>query len=254
MSRKRLTPAEESFARHSLRIFRALKTGELDPLGYLILKLLVDEIEAPGSGGDAIHKLKELEELLDWPHSSEWLRKKLHTLQDGGWIDFDEPRAVREAAWIFRLRRAAIDGETDRPPTDLQLGTPSELEVTSNSAHIERRASPQPERVSRPYQPPTGSPLEKRRDKPKSQRQTLSEEKLDHVEGEATPRTPEPELEEALRPDQLEENPFPPSDGCELAACEGDERPALPSLPLFDESIGTASLDEIRRAHEEGRL
>jgi hypothetical protein len=242
MSRKRLTPAEESFARHSLRIVRALKTGELDPLGYLILKLLVDEIEAPGSGGEAIHKLKELEELLDWPRSGEWLRKKLHTLREAGWIDFDEPRAVREVAWIFRLRRAAIDGETDRPPTDLQLGTPSELEVTSNSPHVERGASPQPERVSRPYRPPIASPLEKRRDKPKSQKQTLDEEKLDQVEGEATSRATEPELAEALRPDQLEENPFPPSEGCELAE------------PLFDASIGTASLDELRRAHEEGRL
>jgi hypothetical protein len=242
MSRKRLTPAEESFARHSLRIVRALKTGEIDPLDYLILKFLVDEIEAPGRNGETIVTLEELARLIGWPHTAEWLRQKLHALQATGWIDFDEPRRARNAAWTFRLRRAAIDGETDRPPTDLQLGTPSELEVTSNSPHLERSANPQPEGVSRPYRPPTASPLEKRRDKPKSKRQTLNEEKLDQAEGEATPRTREPELEEALRPDQLEENPFPPKDGCELPA------------PLFDDSIGTASLDEIRRAHEEGWL
>jgi hypothetical protein len=188
MSRKRVLPAEESFARHSLRIVRALKTGELDPLGYLILKFLVDEIEPPGSGGEAIHKLKELEELLDWPRSGEWLRQKLHALRASGWIDFDEPRRVRDAAWIFRLTGAAIDGKSSPLPSDLQLRTPSELEVTSNNAQGEEPLNPQPESGSQPLEPPTAEiPREEKR----REERTRSEEKLDHVVVKTTAADPE---------------------------------------------------------------
>lgn len=167
MSRERLARAESDlFSRHPLRIIRALKTGELDPHGYLLLKFLVDEIGAPGRSGETIVTLEELARLIGWPHSLEWLRQKLHWLRDAGWIDFDEPRRTRHAAWTFRLKGAAIDGETQEPPTVLQLQTPSQLEVTSNSSPDEISAIPQPERVSETSEPPTASvPRESREER-----------------------------------------------------------------------------------------
>ena len=128
VSRKRPAPAEENFARHSSRVLKALKTGEIDAADYLILKVLTDEIEPPGSGGEVLHTLANLAELLEWSLSRDWLRKKLHALRDTHWIDFDEPRRGRDAAWIFRLGRAAIDGEEtefqtpSRPLTDSEGG------------------------------------------------------------------------------------------------------------------------------------
>jgi hypothetical protein len=133
VTRKKLPRAEHDlYARHPLRIIRALKTGEIDPLEYLILKFLVDEIEPPGRDGEAVYTLEEFGRLIGWPRSHEWLRQKLHALRDAGWIDFDEPRPGPNAAWIFRLMRAAIDGEGAESPTSLQLQTPSELEINSN--------------------------------------------------------------------------------------------------------------------------
>lgn len=190
MTREKLPRAKEDlFARHALRIVRALKTGELDPLGYLILKFLVDEIEAPGRGAEAIYTLEELGRLIGWPRSDEWLRQKLHALRDSRWIDFDEPRPGPNAAWIFRLKRAAIDGEGAESPTNLQLRTPSELEINSNSAETEKPSNMQPERVSEPIESPTGPSLEQSR--AESETKTIrSEEKLDHAEGKTTATDP----------------------------------------------------------------
>lgn len=147
VSRERLARAESDlFSRHPLRIIRALKTGELDPHGYLLLKFLVDEIGAPGRSGETIVTLEELARLIGWPHSLEWLRQKLHWLRDAGWIDFDEPRRTRHAAWTFRLKGAAIDGETQRtsnsPPTTdpLSVGGHFQLLARRNIRHPPARA------------------------------------------------------------------------------------------------------------------
>jgi hypothetical protein len=195
VTREKLRRAKEDlYARHALRIVRALKTGELDPLGYLILKFLVDEIEAPGRSGETIITLEELARLIGWPHSAEWLRQKLHALQDAGWIDFDEPRRARNAAWTFRLVRAAIDGQTHEPPTVLQLETPSELEVTSNSAQAEDPSSPQPESVSEESEPPSDSSLEQSRAKTEIENRCSEETKIDHVVRKTTAAEPDPFL------------------------------------------------------------
>jgi hypothetical protein len=186
MSRGRLPRAEKDlYSRHPLRIVRALKTGELDPLGYLLIKFLVDETEAPGRSGETIVTLEELARLIGWSHSHEYLRQKLHGLREAGWIDFDEPRRARNAAWTFRLKGAAIDGETHEPPTVLQLQTPSELEVTSNYVLEETPAVPLSERVSESYAPPTAFPprAEQRRAEIKT---VASEENKEHLVGKTT--------------------------------------------------------------------
>jgi hypothetical protein len=212
MTRKKLPLAENDlYARHPLRIIRALKTGELEPLGYLILKFLVDEIEAPGRGAEAIYTLEELGRLIGWSRSDEWLRQKLHALKDAHWIDFDEPRSGPNAAWIFRLKRAAIDGEGTGSPTNLQLQTPSELEINSNSAETEAPSNLQPEGVSDPIESPTRPSLEKSRAESEIENLCSKEEaKLDRV-GKTTSEEPPPrELEPEFPPllDAFEPNPF----------------------------------------------
>lgn len=156
MSRKNLPRAEDDlYARHPVRIVRALRTGELDPHGYLILKLFVDELEAPGShNGEAIYTLEELGRLIGWPLTLERLRQKLHELRRDRWIMFPDLQPGQRRPWIFCLDRAAIDGDlqaTSKSPP------PLDLEVTSNSAHAEEAANPQPERPSEEIRPPTAS-------------------------------------------------------------------------------------------------
>jgi hypothetical protein len=214
-----------------LRIVRALKTGELDPLDYLVIKFLVDEIEAPGRNSEAIYTLEELARMIGWRHTIEWLRKKVHALQAADWIDFDEPTRARNAVWVFRLKRAAIDGETSEPPSNLQPGTPSELEVTSNNPGAEDAANPQPESASEVSEPPTASVPRAEQ----SRAEIGNEEKLDHLGVETTTR--EPEFEEAPRLDEHEDNPF--HDNADS---------------LFDASIGVAPLGELWRLHESGEL
>lgn len=187
MSRKKLPRAKEDlYSRHPLRIVRALKAGELDPLGYLVIKFLVDEIEAPGRQGEAIYTLEELARLIGWVRTLEWLRQKLHGLRDAGWIDFDEPRAVRNTAWAFRLKRAAIDGQAPEPPPDLQLRTPSQLEVTSNPPHERDSAIPRPVSTLEKSHPPTGLSLEQSRAKSETENLCSEEAKLDDVVGKTT--------------------------------------------------------------------
>jgi hypothetical protein len=201
------------------------------------------------SNGVAPIRLSWLAELCEV--SEETVRRKLHELRDGGWLDFEAPAPGQRSAWrIWQIGLAHDEAGTSRAPqTYHRPTTETPLSLWSSSstdAPPEEHAIPHGERERTSTRAPQDAlPKTDKRNEyenDQSQKQTLDEEKLDHVEGEATPRTREPELEEALRPDQLEENPFPPSEGCERAE------------PLFDASIGTASLDEIRPAHEEGRL
>jgi hypothetical protein len=229
VTREKLPRAKEDlYARHALRIVRALKTGELDPLGYLILKFLVDEIEAPGRSGETIITLEELARLIGWPHTAEWLRQKLHALQEAGWIDFDEPRRARNAAWTFRLGRAAIDGEGYEPPRVLQLGTPSELEVTSNSPHDEHSAIPQPASVSEESQPPTASPLEQSRAKTEIENRRSEETKLDDVLGKTTVAETDPAITDRL-----------------IALAKGERPEIFPDAPLEGEAGVLADLQAL---------
>jgi hypothetical protein len=176
--------------------------------------------------------------------STPTIRRMLRALERDGWIECDDVEERQRGPWRITLTglaksRDCVASASKTPPPVTQ----TQKRLTQS----QEARTPTPQGVSRP-KPSTPrdavaqSTDETRRDKPKSQRQTLNEGKLDQAEGEATSHTREPELDEALRPDQLEENPFLPSDGCELAE------------PLFDASIGTASLDEIRRRHESGEL
>jgi hypothetical protein len=176
------------------------------------------------------------------------IRRLLRALKEAGWLDFPEPEERQRRPWLITLTGLEYEPQTKGTASPTASQEPPLVTQSSERLTQSQEAqTPTPQAVSRP-KPSTPrdavaqSTDETRRDEPKSQRQTLYEGKLDQAEGEATSRARDPELEEALRPDQIEENPFPPSEGCELAE------------PLFDASIGTASLDEIRRRHESGEL
>jgi hypothetical protein len=238
VSRKKLPRAENDlFARHPLRIIRALTTGEIDPLGYLVLKFLVDEIEAPGRGGEAIYTLEELGRLIGWSHTVEWLRKKLHALRDAGWIDFDEPRPAPKAAWTFRLGRAAIDGETYEPPTLLQPEPPSELEVTSNRAEDEEAATAQPNSAFEPRKPPTLDFPEQSRAKSEIENRGSEEPEQGDVLGKTTAGETDPAITDRLialvREDQSE--------------LEGEEGALADLQALVDAGVGEWIEDDAQR-------
>lgn len=229
VSRKKLRRAEiDLYARHPLRIIRALKTGDLDPHGYLILKFVVDEIEAPGRGGEAIYTLEEFARLIGWPHTLEWLRKKLHALRNAGWIDFEEPRPGPQASWIFRLEQAAIDGGKGEFPTDLQLSTPSELETVPNSSHDGETATRVPERVPGPSEFPTAEPS--RAEQSVEKRNPLSEgsKEEDHVLGKTT---------------AADEN-----------GVDGERLLSEETLAKMDAELRQRARAETRRRHETGRM
>jgi hypothetical protein len=184
MRRERIQRAEnDSFSRHPERTVRALELHELDFYAYGLLKFFVDKIALPGRNGEILYTLDQLAQALRWPLSHEWLRRRLHDLRDQGWIEFDDLKAGQRRPWVFRLARTAIDGEIDRPPTDLQLETPSELELTSNSSAGPRLSSPPPARPSERSRPPTA---ETSREEKRREEIFLEGGKYDHVLGKTT--------------------------------------------------------------------
>jgi hypothetical protein len=161
---------------------QALRVGELDYHGYAVLSFLVDVIDLPGHGSEAIYTLEGLAAELGWPHTTRWLGNKLHELRREGWIDFDGPRRGPEAPWVFRLSGAAIDAERDEFRMSFEAETPSQFEIDSNRRPAEQAVNPHPDGVS---DAPELRSAEARR---AEQSETFSEEKLDHVLGETTAR------------------------------------------------------------------
>lgn len=190
MSRRRLPRAEQDlYSRHSVRIIRALKAGDLDHLDYLLLKFLVDEIEVPGSNLEAIYTLRNLAAVLDWPKSEEWLRHKAVELERQGWITAERRRGP-QAPWIFRLTGAAIDGERDESPTNFQVGNPPDLETNSKREHSPPPAKPLLDGVSKASEFPTDeSP---RAEQSREEKKPLSYGKQDHALGKTTTAEVEP--------------------------------------------------------------
>jgi hypothetical protein len=182
---------KDYYSRHPFRVVEAFERAELDLYRYTLVKFLTDKIDS-GRTGDVTYTLTGLVEALDWPLTVEALRQKLHQLKEQDWIDFDEVTRGQRSPWVFRLGRAAIDGESGvtspRPPTDLQLGTPSDLEVSSNLRKSEQVENPQPERDPGQAQPPTnGSPrAEQSRAELSEEERTFSEEGYDHALGKGT--------------------------------------------------------------------
>jgi hypothetical protein len=175
MSRERLSRAEHDlFARHPARIVRALERGDLDFYGYAIVAFFVDKLAGPYSDGEVAYTLNQLADALKWPPTREWLRDRLHRLRTAGWIDFDDIVPGQRRPWVFRLGRAAIDGDEEvrnalssaspptGPPSDLQVKEAPDLEVTSNRASAAVLRNPLPDGGSEPMRPPSGLSAEKR--------------------------------------------------------------------------------------------
>lgn len=164
MSRERRIPRarDDYYSRHPLRVCEALERADLDFNGYALVSFFVDRIDAKilsGGTNEVALTLEALAETITWPLGREALRQKLHELRRAGWIDFDDLKQGQRRPWVFRLGRAAIDGESepihDRPRADLQAETPVELEVSSNESQSDPAANPHGERDSVRPRPPT---------------------------------------------------------------------------------------------------
>lgn len=153
---------------------RALERGDLDFYGYAIVAFFVDKLAGPNSDGEVAYTLNQLADALKWPLTREWLRDRLHRLRTAGWIDFDDIVPGQRRPWVFRLGRAAIDGEEEvrnalasaSPPTgpssDLQVREAPDLEVTSNRASAAVPRNPLVDGGSAPMRPPSVLSAEKR--------------------------------------------------------------------------------------------
>jgi hypothetical protein len=226
------------FARHTERVPWALDLGELDFYSYGLVKFFTDQLHRPGSRGEVAYTLEELHKRLRWPlKGTEMLRRRLHEVgpEGQGWIDFDEVKQGQRGPWIFRLARAAIDGEEARPPRrpprDFHFDSPSELEVTSEHPLGVEAPTPHPERDVEVPGPPSTPALEKRREKRDSE-SSFAYAQEDSARGSENARHPRAPFEETLEQafarliaaEQGQASGLEPGDEEKGAALEGRSR------------------------------
>lgn len=234
--------AVDHFAPIPLRFIHAHEADELDAKHVLIGTLLAARCYQVRNtaGGIAASRLSALAELGEC--SEETVRTKLHELRERGWIDLEAPRPGQRAAWRIWLTGLALrDESSDRAAPELQTSSRGEHRSVGSSssrgAHSPKPANPheQRQRTSRRTPDAPLKRLDKRNEtRPDERREDLrSKEKLDHVVGEAPSRAAL-DFDESLRPDLVEENPFPPQGGYEVG---GDARAGGAALqPRFSTS------------------
>jgi hypothetical protein len=111
---RRIAPAREDwYSRHPHRIVAAFERGDLDLYGFAVLSFFVQRIATPlCPNGEVAYTLDGLAEALRWQQDvgqgTEQLRRVLHALREGEWLDFDV-RPGQRKPWVYRLGRAAID-------------------------------------------------------------------------------------------------------------------------------------------------
>jgi hypothetical protein len=125
----------ERFGRFPLRVLDALEQGDLDLGELALICWLEGRANHSKEPPEVIATLARIQDALDWPWSDEALRQKMVHLKADGWIDY-EVKAGSRKPYVIRLLACRVDGNmrptSKRPPSDLQSGTPSELELTSN--------------------------------------------------------------------------------------------------------------------------
>jgi hypothetical protein len=140
------------FSRQPHRVREALERGDLDFYEYGVVSFLVAKLDR--DRGELPLTLRALADVIQWPRelSHEYLRQKLHRLDADGWVRCISPGVGGKGPWLFKLGSAAV-----RPPTSLQLETPSQLEVTSNTTGGEEPARPHEQLDSAGSPAPTAS-------------------------------------------------------------------------------------------------
>jgi hypothetical protein len=146
---RRIERAREHFSRHPYRLLDAFERGDLDFHEWGLVSFFVAKIERARLTGEpeVAYTLAGLAEALRWERvaGGEQLRRVLHDLRDDAWIEFDDPRRGPKAPWVFRLGRAAIDGESGEFPPSLHSEDPSPVEIDSTAAWPPVPVTPHPE-------------------------------------------------------------------------------------------------------------
>jgi hypothetical protein len=102
------------WARHTERVPEALGLGHLDFYCYGLLKFFTDQLARPGSRGKVAYTLAQLMQETAWPHSRQWLRKKLRKLKQQGWLCF-EVEERQQGPWVFWLPANSLPTACKQP-------------------------------------------------------------------------------------------------------------------------------------------
>jgi hypothetical protein len=143
------------FARIPNRVYEAHRRGDLPTPDFLVLVVLICEIDRVRHVEEVEFTLRALAEVCDWPWSRERLRLALHTLAAGKWIGLKDPGKGSRRPWRIWLEAAAIDAEIERPPTDLQPERGVSLEVDLRPLEVAEPGSPLGDRAREELSPPS---------------------------------------------------------------------------------------------------
>jgi hypothetical protein len=136
----------------------ALTGDDLDFNAHGVLTFLIGAVN--WKTGVYRGTIRRLAEDIGWEHSENYLSKKLRTLRDGGWIDF-ESKSGQRSAYVIRLGRRVKEGQRNppayRPTSDStsDYNPPSQSEVTSDSPNGTPAAKADAQPVSTSPQPQT---------------------------------------------------------------------------------------------------
>jgi hypothetical protein len=103
------------FAFHPRAIDRALVDRRIDRDGHAILVALYARVDL--DTWVVSITLDTLASALAWPHSTDWLRKKLNGLR-GCWIDYRTRPGVKAPVYVIRLLHGCSDESEHRLSTD----------------------------------------------------------------------------------------------------------------------------------------
>jgi hypothetical protein len=154
-------PPAQNFERIPRAIGRELGRGDLDSAEFLVLCTVATTYDF--LNGELITSLAGLADTIGWEHSNDYLRKKLESLREKGWIDYVTRRgqgakytialgpvwwrALEEGARFQSPHRVnyLLNSDSDPPsqselnsdslPRELPANTDEQREENSNSIH-----------------------------------------------------------------------------------------------------------------------
>jgi hypothetical protein len=150
-------------------VSEALTGCEIDFLEHGLLTFLVGAIN--WRTGIYRGTLARLAEEVGWEQSTDWLRKKLSSLREGGWIEY-ESKSGQRSPYVIRLGARVREGQ--RTPSSYGLTSDSlsrpRSEVSSNTpVHPKGRSADEPSNAGLSQPRTARSPLDRDEDETDTQ-------------------------------------------------------------------------------------
>jgi hypothetical protein len=156
----------ERFGRIPLRVADALEQGDIDLAEFALLCWFESRANHRKNPPELIATAARIMDAVAWEWSDETLRRKMIHLKDDEWIDYDVKPGSRKP-YVIRLLKSRVDGDLEptstRPPHELHIGGPPDVELTSTRPVPEEPANPDSSRDRTSKPPPTPTTPQRQR-------------------------------------------------------------------------------------------